>query len=60
LPRAQRTRLRIRVEEKIMKQSALGIIIAIGLTLPTFGEEVIKLPDGIYVLNLAKSTLHCK
>jgi hypothetical protein len=40
-----------------MKQFCLGIIVAIGLTLPAFGEEAGKLPDGVYVLNLAKSTV---
>jgi hypothetical protein len=40
-----------------MKQSRLGIIVAIGLTLPAFGEEAVKVPDGIYQLNYAKSTI---
>jgi hypothetical protein len=39
-----------------MKQSWLGIIVAVGLTLPAFGEESVKVPDGIYRLNYAKST----
>jgi hypothetical protein len=41
-----------------MKRLRLGFIIAAGLTLPAFGEEAIKLPDGIYQLNLVKSTFH--
>ena len=39
-----------------MKQLGLGIIVAIGLTLPAFGQEVFNPPDGNYVLNFAKST----
>jgi hypothetical protein len=30
---------------KIMKQLGLGIIVALGLTLPAFGQEVFK-PEG--------------
>jgi hypothetical protein len=44
-----------------MKQLGLGIIVAVGLTLPAKAAEVvepIKPPDGIYVLNVAKSTFH--
>jgi hypothetical protein len=37
-----------------MKQFGLSIIVAIGLTLPAFGQEMVK-PEGIYVLNVAKS-----
>jgi hypothetical protein len=42
-----------------MKRSCLGIIVAIGLTLPAFGQErePVRLPDGIYVLNIAKSVI---
>jgi hypothetical protein len=40
-----------------MKQSCVGIIVAVGLTLPAFGEEAVKVPDGIYRLNYAKSTI---
>jgi hypothetical protein len=42
-----------------MKQLGLGILIAIGLTLPAFGQEQepAKLPNGIYVLNMAKSII---
>jgi hypothetical protein len=40
-----------------MKRLCLGIIVALGLTLPAFGQEPIKAPDGIYVLNLAKSNI---
>jgi hypothetical protein len=39
-----------------MKQLGLGIIVAIGLTLPAFGQQAVN-PDGIYQLNLAKSTI---
>jgi hypothetical protein len=42
--------------EVTMKQFCLGIIVAIGLTLPAFAQEAVK-PDGIYQLNLAKSTI---
>ena len=41
-----------------MKRFCLGFIIAAGLTLPAFGEEAVRLPDGIYQLSLAKSTFH--
>jgi len=40
-----------------MKQCVLNAIIAIGLTLPAFGQEAVKVPDGIYQLNYAKSTI---
>jgi hypothetical protein len=39
-----------------MKRSCLGIIVAIGLMLPAFGQEAVN-PDGIWQLNLAKSTI---
>jgi hypothetical protein len=39
---------------KIMKQLGLGIIVAIGLTLPALGQGVNW--EGIYQLNFAKST----
>jgi hypothetical protein len=39
-----------------MKQLGLGIIVAIGLTLPALGWEPFPLPEGAYVLNPAKST----
>jgi hypothetical protein len=39
-----------------MKQLGLGIIVAVGLTLPAFGQQA--LPEGIYQLNFAKSTIH--
>jgi hypothetical protein len=54
------TRLRICAEE-IMKRLGLGIIVAIGLTLPAEAAEVEvfdHLPDGIYVLDAAKSVIH--
>jgi hypothetical protein len=41
-----------------MKRLGLGIIVAIGLTLPAkaAGEgEPVKMPEGVYVLNIAKS-----
>jgi hypothetical protein len=44
------------VEEKIMKQLGLGIIVALGLTLPAIGQQAVN-PEGIYQLNLAKSTI---
>jgi hypothetical protein len=40
-----------------MRRLGLGIAVAIGLTLPAFGQEAIKPPDGFYVLNLAKSSI---
>jgi hypothetical protein len=41
-----------------MRQLGLGIIVAIGFTLPAFGQQAVKtVPDGVYVLNLAKSTI---
>jgi hypothetical protein len=46
---------------KSMKQLGLGIVVAIGLTLPAKAAEVVepvKLPDGIYVLDMAKSVIH--
>jgi hypothetical protein len=39
-----------------MKQLGLGIIVAIGLTLPAFGQQAVPLEEGAYVLNPAKST----
>jgi hypothetical protein len=51
-------RLRHCASEEIMKQLGLGIIVAIGLTLPAFGWEAVNPPDGIYQLNDAKSTIH--
>jgi hypothetical protein len=41
-----------------MKQLGLGIIVAIGLTLPAFGQQAVKAinPEGVYQLNLTKST----
>jgi hypothetical protein len=45
------------VEEKIMKQLGLGIIVAIGLTLPAFGQEAVNAEEGsVWVLNPTKST----
>jgi hypothetical protein len=41
-----------------MKQFCLGVIVALGLTLPAFGWEAVNPPDGIYQLNYAKSTIH--
>ncbi len=38
-----------------MKQFCLGIIVAIGLTIPAFGQAVN--PESIWQLNLAKSTI---
>jgi hypothetical protein len=38
-----------------MKRSGLGIIVALGLTLPAFGQEAVN-SEGVYVLNPAKST----
>jgi hypothetical protein len=45
--------------EEIMKQLGLGIIVAIGLTLPTKAAETepVRLPDGIYELKMAKSAV---
>jgi hypothetical protein len=45
------------VWRKSMK-ATLGIIIAIGLTLPAFGQQAVKAinPEGLYQLNLTKST----
>jgi hypothetical protein len=39
-----------------MKRLGLSIIVAIGSTLPALGQQV--LPEGIYQLNFAKSTIH--
>jgi hypothetical protein len=39
-----------------MKQFYLGIIVAIGLTLPVFGQEAVNPEEGVYVLSPAKST----
>jgi hypothetical protein len=39
-----------------MKQLGLGIIVAIGLTLPAFGQQAVNPEEGVYVLNPAKST----
>jgi hypothetical protein len=39
-----------------MKQFCLGVVIAAGLTLPAFGQQVVNTEEGIYVLNPAKST----
>jgi hypothetical protein len=46
------------VWRKIMKQLGLGIIVAVGLTLPAIAQETerAQLAEGIYVLNVAKST----
>jgi len=41
--------------EEIMKRLGLGIIIAVGLTLMAFGQAVN--PEGIYQLNITKSTI---
>jgi hypothetical protein len=42
-----------------MKRLCLGIIAVIGLTLSAFAQEAVKAinPEGIYQLNLAKSTI---
>jgi hypothetical protein len=40
-----------------MKQFCLGTIVAIGLTLPAFGQQTVN-PEGIYQLNFAKSTIN--
>jgi hypothetical protein len=39
-----------------MKQLGLGIIVAVGLTLPAFAQEAVSPEKGVYVLNPAKST----
>jgi hypothetical protein len=39
-----------------MKQFALGVVVAAGLTLPAFGQEAVEPEGGVYVLNPAKST----
>jgi hypothetical protein len=39
-----------------MKQVCLGIIVAMGFTLPAFGQEAVYPEEGVYVLNPAKST----
>jgi hypothetical protein len=36
-----------------MKQFCLGVVVAFGLTLPAFGQQVVS-PEGIYQVNLAK------
>jgi hypothetical protein len=46
----------VSVWRKIRKQLGLGIIVAIGLTLPAFGQSG-KVPDGIYQLNYEKSSI---
>jgi hypothetical protein len=38
-----------------MKQLCVGIVVALGLTLPAFGQQAVN-PDGIWQLNPAKST----
>jgi hypothetical protein len=38
-----------------MKRLGLGIIVALGLTLPAFGQGVSNLPSGSWKLNLEKS-----
>jgi hypothetical protein len=38
-----------------MKQLGLGVIVAIGLTLPAFGQQAVNPEEGVYVLNPAKS-----
>jgi hypothetical protein len=40
-----------------MKQFALGVVVAAGLTLPAFGQQAVN-PEGLWQLNLAKSTIH--
>jgi hypothetical protein len=40
-----------------MKQFALGVVVAAGLTLPAFGQQAVN-PEGVWQLNLAKSTMH--
>jgi hypothetical protein len=40
-----------------MKQLGLSIIVAIGLTLPAFGQQAVDPEPGIYQLNLAKPTI---
>jgi hypothetical protein len=52
--RAQRTRLRICAAE-IMKRLGLGVIVALALTLPAFGQSVDPF-IGTWKLNTAKST----
>jgi hypothetical protein len=44
--------------EETMKQLWLGVVVAIGLTLPAFGQQAVKAinPEGVYRLNLTKST----
>jgi hypothetical protein len=44
------------VWRKTVKQLGLGIILAIGLTLPAFAQEAVYPEEGVYVLNPAKST----
>jgi hypothetical protein len=44
------------VWRKIMKQLSLAIIVAIGLTIPAFGQQAVNPEEGIYVLNPAESS----
>jgi hypothetical protein len=39
-----------------MKRFGLGVVVAIGLTLPAFEQEAVDPEGGVYVLNPAKST----
>jgi hypothetical protein len=39
-----------------MKQLGPGIVVAIGLTLPAFGQEAVNPEEGIYQINVVKST----
>jgi hypothetical protein len=39
-----------------MKQLWLGVVVAAGLTLPASGQQAVD-PEGIYQLNLSKSTI---
>jgi hypothetical protein len=47
---------RLQCVEGTMKQFCLGVIVAIGLTLPAFGQQAVNPEEGVYVLNAAKST----
>jgi hypothetical protein len=40
-----------------MRQLGLGIIVAIGLTLPALGQEAVDPEEGTYVFNPAKSSI---
>jgi hypothetical protein len=40
-----------------MNQLGLGVVAAISLTLPAFGQQAVNPPDGIYQLNFTKSTI---